>query len=197
MILSDKFVQEIQSLEPLDQGTFEKVVNFSISFIVKHDTQTTLAEVLEIDESDADRMFRLTLKLVSFFGKFRFGDREFKSNIEFLKLSQAKKTFFLQVMESNSQQLHKRLSFVESDGMPYFKNLEWRYDIQIASRAYEQEIKPRIFLKFDLENDQKQDHIIIESDYANLKNMREEISYLVAQLESSKQQKIKKLGQLL
>lgn len=46
-----------------------------------------IKEVLEIDESDADRMFRLTLKLVSFFGKFRFGDREFKSNIEFLKLS--------------------------------------------------------------------------------------------------------------
>ena len=46
-----------------------------------------LIEVLEIDEKDADRLFRLVLKLVSFFGKFKFGDREFKQNIEFLKLS--------------------------------------------------------------------------------------------------------------
>ena len=78
---------------------------------------------------DAERLFNLALKLVSFFGKFRFGDREFKQNIEFLKLSTQRKQFFLQKMEASWSDLHKKLSFIEADGMPYFKKLDWRYDL--------------------------------------------------------------------
>lgn len=89
-------------------------------------------EVLEMDENEADRLFRLALKLVSYYGKFKFGDRQFRMNVEFLKLGGEKKTSFLQKMEANSQALHKRLSFVESDGMPYFKYLDWRYDVQVG-----------------------------------------------------------------
>lgn len=53
---------------------FEKTINFAISYIVKHDTQTTLGEALEMDENDADKLFRLALKLISYYGKFKFGD---------------------------------------------------------------------------------------------------------------------------
>lgn len=110
---------------------------------------------MEIDEKDADRLFHIMLKLVTFFSKFKFGDREFRQNIEFLKLSQGRKAQLLQKIESNWQELHKKLSFIESDGMAYFKKLDWRYDIQVASRSYELELKPRVFLKFELENESK------------------------------------------
>ncbi|CAD8121837.1 unnamed protein product [Paramecium sonneborni] len=202
MILSDKFIEEVQVLDAVDLNQYEKIINFAISYIVKHDTQTTLAEVLEIDENEADRLFKLGLKLVSYFGKFKFGDRQFRQNVEFLKFKEDRKAMFLQKLEANSTQLHKRLGFIESDGTPYFKNLEWRYDIQIASRGYEEEFKPRIFMKFDLEYDNarecgKIEQVLLETDYANLKNLQQEINYLVSQLESARQQKIKKLGQML
>lgn len=43
MILTDKFVDDIQVLDQLTDEVYEKVVNFGISYIAKHDTQTTLA----------------------------------------------------------------------------------------------------------------------------------------------------------
>ena len=43
MILSDKFIEEVSILDNLDINQYEKIVNFAISYIVKHDTQTTLA----------------------------------------------------------------------------------------------------------------------------------------------------------
>lgn len=59
-------------------------------------------------------------------------------------------------------------------------------------------MRPRIFLSLALENDKSEiNNVLVETDYANLKNLHHEISYLVEQLESAKQQKIKKLGQML
>lgn len=53
-------------------------------------------------------------------------------------------------------------------------------------------------MSFALENDKSEiNNVLVETDYANLKNLHHEISYLVEQLESAKQQKIKKLGQML
>lgn len=38
MILSDKFIEEVSILDNLDINQYEKIVNFAISYIVKHDT---------------------------------------------------------------------------------------------------------------------------------------------------------------
>ena len=39
-----------------------------------------------------------------------------------------------------------------NDVTPVYKDLKWRFDVQVASRTFDEELKPKIMLQLRLEN---------------------------------------------
>jgi hypothetical protein len=44
----------------------------------------------------------------------------------------------LQKLEASWKDIHKKLGFIESDGTPFFKKLDWRYDLQVKIKIKKQ-----------------------------------------------------------
>ncbi|KAL4485027.1 hypothetical protein ABPG72_014547 [Tetrahymena utriculariae] len=213
MIVNSQFLEELQVVEALDFDGFEKSLNYTISYIAKSDTTTRFNEILEIEEESANQIFPVLLKLVSFFAKFNAGEREFKAHLEMIQLNKDKKLLFLQVyitnynllqnmnklfikniqkMKESEKHLRKALGLLERDNEPEYANLRWRFDLQVSSRTNESETKPKILMQLDLLNNGKLEGHILETDYANLKHLTDELTSALKLHNSLAQKKIQK-----
>ncbi|KAL4473539.1 hypothetical protein ABPG74_022403 [Tetrahymena malaccensis] len=192
MIVNSQFLEELQVVEALDFDGFEKSLNYTISYIAKSDTTTRLNEILEIEEESANQIFPVLLKLVSFFAKFNAGEREFKAHLEMIQLNKDKKLLFLQKMKESEKHLRKALGLLERDNEPEYANLRWRFDLQVSSRTNESETKPKILMQLDLLNNGKVEGHILETDYANLKHLTDELTQALKLHNSLAQKKIQK-----
>ena len=89
---------------------------------------------------------------MTYFSKFRADGREFKANLEVIKLSDQKKEIFASKLLDNQNELRKKLGMLGNDVTPVYKDLKWRFDVQVASRTFDEELKPKIMLQLRLEN---------------------------------------------
>ena len=48
--------------------------------------------------------------------------------------------------------MRENLFLLDDENIPTFKRLDWRFDIQIASRTFNSEFKPKVLLNFELSN---------------------------------------------
>jgi len=103
-----------------------------------------------------------------------------------LKLMSSQKVYNTHVAE-----MRENLNLLDDENLPTFKNLDWRFDIQIASRTFNAEFKPKILLNFDFANkglilsqkkfyndfllDKTHSEMTLQSDLATLKHVQEEL----------------------
>lgn len=69
-----------------------------------------------------------------------------------------------------------------------FKSLDWRFEVQLSSRAIEDIALPKIILSIATDTQEK----TIESDYANLKNMYTQLKSALKTFESVRAKKAEK-----
>jgi hypothetical protein len=67
-------------------------------------------------------------------------------------------------------------------GLPYFRDMDWRLDIELASRSLHKQAKPVFVMKLNtIQNgDVKSQHL--QTDYTNLKHIREELEAALEEL---------------
>ena len=73
-------------------------MNYTISYIGKSDTKIKLSEILECRDEEAQPYLYLFIRFITYFSKFRAGEREFKANLDQIKLSESKKELFTNVI---------------------------------------------------------------------------------------------------
>eukprot|EP01103_Thecamoeba_quadrilineata_P001327 TRINITY_DN1117_c0_g1_i1.p1 TRINITY_DN1117_c0_g1~~TRINITY_DN1117_c0_g1_i1.p1 ORF type:complete len:198 (+),score=36.93 TRINITY_DN1117_c0_g1_i1:33-626(+) len=67
--------------------------------------------------------------------------------------------------------------------MPQYQNLEWRLDVQIASRSLRNQTEPLFLLKLDLNNPDKTQYL--QTDFVNLKNLCNELESALQETKST------------
>jgi len=97
MILNESFIEQVSQADKLDNETYSKIINYTISFIAKSDTKIKLSEILECSEQEAEPLLNLFIVFITYFSKLRAGGREFKANLEMIKISDQKKEIFINV----------------------------------------------------------------------------------------------------
>ncbi|GBO15062.1 COMM domain-containing protein 2, partial [Araneus ventricosus] len=70
----------------------------------------------------------------------------------------------------NNHEIRALLSSLEM-GVPHYKNLEWRLDVQIASRSLRRPMEPSMLLKLQLEEGKESKNVILEADPSNIIHM--------------------------
>jgi hypothetical protein len=108
---------------------YSKIINYTISYVAKSDTKIKLSEILECSEAEAEPLLNLFIIFVTYFSKFRAGEREFKANLEVIKLSDQKKEIFTSKLKENQNELRKKLGLLGNDITPVYKDLKWRFDV--------------------------------------------------------------------
>ncbi|KRX02097.1 hypothetical protein PPERSA_03159 [Pseudocohnilembus persalinus] len=96
-------------------------------------------------------------------------------------------------LENFQKELRLKFEKLENDQTPQFQNLKWRLDLQIASRSYQEIFAPKILLQLDLLKGEKTEGVLLETDYANLKHLHEELQLALKAHQTARQKKIQKL----
>uniref|UniRef100_A0A1B6LWP2 COMM domain-containing protein n=1 Tax=Graphocephala atropunctata TaxID=36148 RepID=A0A1B6LWP2_9HEMI len=74
----------------------------------------------------------------------------------------------------NSQQMElKQILAEQTLDFPQFKDLEWRLEAQVASRALLEQMTPQVMVKLSLENSTATEHVLLQADPASLIHMTE------------------------
>ena len=77
---------------------------------------------------------------------FQVNKIDFQDSIMVLGFSEELNKILLQVYQENCKEIRSILSVMSMD-LPHYHDLEWRFDVQLASRSLSRQAQPNILLR--------------------------------------------------
>mmetsp|Transcript_80544 Transcript_80544/g.93969 ORF Transcript_80544/g.93969 Transcript_80544/m.93969 type:complete len:198 (-) Transcript_80544:78-671(-) len=192
-LLSEKFLKELIPLENLDDESLGTALVFGANVLMNKDNSNKLSELIEIDPNDENELVRRMVNLLTFLAKFKLSEKEFRSIIDNTKFSESKKKIIFEVLQNNQDEMRKNLQKLAGDEIPSFRNLNWRFDVQISSKLFNEEVKPKVLYDFELKNSKNEtENVVLQSDFATLKHLYEQLNSAIKLNNNTEYQKFSK-----
>lgn len=68
---------------------------------------------------------------------------------------------------------------------PHYHDLEWRFDVQLATRTLRHQVSPQVVLKFHLDTDTKKKTVSLQTDPVNLIHLTRELEAALTEAKSA------------
>ncbi|KAK7866059.1 hypothetical protein R5R35_013560 [Gryllus longicercus] len=104
--------------------------------------------------------------------KQKLNDLDFRDSMLTLGFSEAHQEILSAFFENKKEEILNVLNNYSHD-LPHFKDLEWRFEVQLASRSLQHQITPLITMKLSLENRRGSvaipgEQLVLQTDPTNL-----------------------------
>lgn len=76
----------------------------------------------------------------------QINDIDFKDSVLVLGFSQDLNDVLFQLYQDNCKEIREILSSMSMD-LPHYHNLEWRFEVQLASRSLQRQTQPKVMLR--------------------------------------------------
>ncbi|TSK53637.1 COMM domain-containing protein 2 [Bagarius yarrelli] len=116
--------------------------------------------------------------------KLMISEVDFQDSVLVLGFSEELNEILLQLYLENRKEIRQILSEL-APSLPHYHNLEWRLDVQLASRALRQQVKPTVTLKLHLESGDTQSARVLQTDPATLLHLIRELERALGEVKSS------------
>eukprot|EP01116_Phalansterium_solitarium_P019168 TRINITY_DN5274_c2_g1_i1.p1 TRINITY_DN5274_c2_g1~~TRINITY_DN5274_c2_g1_i1.p1 ORF type:complete len:234 (+),score=53.67 TRINITY_DN5274_c2_g1_i1:102-704(+) len=187
LVLSDKLKGDLQFFEGTSPEVVKEFVRISLEFIRKGANPklyNSAAKSLAVEVRRVEAVVEATAQLFAEAAKLQLSEADFADSLSVLglapDLNQLLNILYLE-HRSEIRQIQKELSF----DMAHYSNLDWRLDVQVASRALRSQLNAMFVLKLDtLENGETQSHML-QSDYTNLKHLADELDDALKEIRSA------------
>ena len=133
--------------------------------------------------------------LCSFFyylAKNNVKDSSFDKIYEECKLNTNFKGSMLKIFQNKKADIRKALGIEEDEDELHFKDLHWRVELEVASKAKASPVALKYLLSLQLEQHKKPLGLALECNYANMKRLKEELQNAVASVNMSYGRKIQR-----
>ena len=84
-----------------------------------------------------------------------YSDRSLQNVLDILGTEPAYSAILYKIMSENRSELRHKIKMTNNQSQYLYKDFDWRFDIQVASRAAPEEFIPKIFCALTLENPSK------------------------------------------
>ncbi|CAD5113001.1 DgyrCDS2203 [Dimorphilus gyrociliatus] len=185
--LDDKHKEHLSFLENLDQSALEDFCMISIEFIgrgVNKKVYSTAAQKLGVDPEIVKHAVEGLMYLFAKCSKYNLQEKEFLETLIPLNLSEKTKEHLLELYKSKYASIHAQLTEL-IPSIPAYSKLEWRFDIEIASRSLRKQVQPVILLKFYLNHNGVEEERILQTDPSNLIRLTAKLEEALHSLQSS------------
>ncbi|XP_014246345.1 COMM domain-containing protein 2-like [Cimex lectularius] len=126
----------------------------------------TAAQKLEISPQDLQHVVEALVNLLSESCKLKLSIPKLKSNLLELGFNSKQVDIICTYYTTKRADINNVL-LAASVQLPMYKDLEWRTQVQLASRALPEQLEPSILMKLKLDN-AKEDSLILQTDPGNL-----------------------------
>ncbi|XP_063993136.1 COMM domain-containing protein 2 [Diachasmimorpha longicaudata] len=126
--------------------------------------------------------------------KNRLNLEAFKTLINDVGFTDERESLLCSLYTERQQELHDALADVGFN-VPQYHNMEWRFEVQVASRTLLHQVVPSIALDLTLKNAGKsspEEHVLLQSDPRNLLHLTHELEAAIQEGRSQHIRKIKR-----
>ncbi|XP_017573347.1 COMM domain-containing protein 2 isoform X2 [Pygocentrus nattereri] len=116
--------------------------------------------------------------------KLMISDVDFQDSVLVLGFSEELNKLLLQLYLENRKEIRQILGEL-APSLPHYQNLEWRLDVQLASRALRQQVKPTVTMKLHLKSGGTQTARLFQTDPATLLHLLQELERALAEVKSN------------
>ncbi|XP_053315265.1 COMM domain-containing protein 2 isoform X2 [Spea bombifrons] len=116
--------------------------------------------------------------------KLMISEIDFQDSVLVLGFPEELNKVLLQFYLDNRKEIRKILSELEPS-LPHYHNMEWRLDVQLASRSLRHQIKPTVTMKLHLKQDEDVSTKVLQTDPATLLHLIQELEQALAEMKTN------------
>ena len=187
VVLTDQQKTNLNLLGDFDDAVASEFCKIAVGFIrngINPKMYQTAASKLEIPVEKVRKCVEALMYLMSEMSKALVTELDFQDSLLMIGFSEELISTLLRLYLENREEIRSILSELAFD-LPHYENLEWRLDVQIASRALKSQVKPQILMKFDIKDGQKITSKLLETDPVNLVHMTEVLEKALAEMKTA------------
>ena len=106
--------------------------------------------------------------------KLMVNEIDFQDSIMVLGFPEELNKELLSLYQENCQEIRSILSEMAMD-LPHYHNLEWRLDVQVASRALQRQAQPSVLLRLHAKDGEELDSHLMQTDPSNLVHLTQSL----------------------
>ncbi|XP_057241171.1 COMM domain-containing protein 2 isoform X3 [Malurus melanocephalus] len=113
--------------------------------------------------------------------KLMISEVDFQDSIHVLGFSDELNKSLLQLYLDNRKEIRSILGEL-APRLPSYHSLEWRLDVQLASRSLRQQIKPAVTMKLHLNQNEDQSAQVLQTDPATLLHLIQQLEQALGEM---------------
>ncbi|OPJ75527.1 COMM domain-containing protein 2 [Patagioenas fasciata monilis] len=116
--------------------------------------------------------------------KLMISELDFQDSIHVLGFPDELNTVLLQLYLDSRRELRSVLSEL-APKLPSYHSLEWRLDVQLASRSLRQQIKPTVTIKLHLNENEDQTAQVLQTDPSTLLHLIQQLEQALGEMKTN------------
>uniref|UniRef100_A0A8I3PPV2 COMM domain containing 2 n=1 Tax=Canis lupus familiaris TaxID=9615 RepID=A0A8I3PPV2_CANLF len=116
--------------------------------------------------------------------KLMISELDFQDSVFVLGFSEELNKLLLQLYLDNRKEIRTILSELSPD-LPSYHSLEWRLDVQLASRSLRQQIKPSVTIKLHLNQNGDHNTKVLQTDPATLLHLVQQLEQALEEMKTN------------
>lgn len=115
--------------------------------------------------------------------KLMLNEIDFQDSIMTLGFDEDTRQTLLEIYLQNRREIRTILSEMTMD-LPHYHNLEWRFDVQLASRSLRRQTTPTVLFKLHTEDSGVKDTTVLQTDPVNLLHLTKVLDEALQEMKS-------------
>ncbi|XP_074657851.1 COMM domain-containing protein 2-like [Tubulanus polymorphus] len=170
LVLDDVHKKHLQYITSVDVNVLQEFCRMSLEFIrkgINSKVYQAAAQKLNVDVETVQHGIEGLMYLLSESSKLMVNEIDFHDSILTLGFDDELKKVLQQVYETNRDEIRRILSNMILE-LPHYTNLEWRLEVELASRSLRHQTNPIVTLKLTTEEYGETKTQILQTDPVNL-----------------------------
>ncbi|XP_064615240.1 COMM domain-containing protein 2-like [Liolophura sinensis] len=187
LMLEDEHKEHLSFLTDVNLDVVREFCRISLEFI-KKGTNTKVyqgaAQKLGVSPEKVHHGVEGLMYLLTESSKLMLSEIDFQDSILTLGFSEELRSELLTMYLENRRSIRSILSEM-SMGLPHYHNLEWRFDIRLASRCLRYQVNPIMLMKLHLDNGGKRETTVLQADPVNLVHLTNVLDGALQEMKSA------------
>ncbi|PIK43193.1 hypothetical protein BSL78_19949 [Apostichopus japonicus] len=192
LILAEEHKAHLKYLLDAEQQVVEEFGRIAVEFIRNGPNPKLYQSAAQKLESDARKVKQAVeglMHLLTEATRLDLSDIDFQDSVTTLGFSEEKKSQLLSLFLDNKKEVRDILLAMSMD-VPHYCNLEWRLDVEFASRTLRHQAIPSILMKLHTEDEGQKSTQILQTDPVNLVHLTKSLEQALAEVKSQHSRRI-------
>ncbi|XP_072428133.1 COMM domain-containing protein 2 [Chiloscyllium punctatum] len=187
LVLSEEHKEHLGFLSQVDSPVVGEFCRIAVEFLKKGSSPKIFegaARKLNVSTETVQHGVEGLMYLLTESAKMMISEVDFQDSVLVLGFPEDLNKLLLQFYLDNRKEIRSILNELTPD-LPHYHNLEWRLDVQLASRALRQQIKPLLTLKLHLEQNGQRNANILQTDPATLLHLIRKLEQALGEMKTN------------